>query len=59
MKNQTPKTPKPSYTIKLGTSYGYNLIGEYPSKAAANRAIKELRATAYPFACMKVVVKEW
>lgn len=59
MKTKTPKIQKPSYTIKIGTSYGYNLVGEYPSKAAAKRAIAALRETTYPFACMKVVAKEW
>ena len=53
-----PATPRPHYTIRLGTSYGYNDIGEYKSQAAAKRDIAMLRATAYPHACMKVVKLE-
>ena len=54
MKNQNKK---PLYTVRLGLSYGWQDLGEYPSKAAAKRAIEQYRAT-YPYACLRVVEVE-
>ena len=54
MKNQNKK---PIYTVRLGVSYGWQDLGEYPSKAAAKRALEQYRV-AYPVACLRVAALE-
>ena len=51
MKKQNKKL---LYTVRLGLSYGWQDFGEYPSKAAAKRALEQYRAT-YPYACLQIV----
>lgn len=55
-KNQTKTThAKHTYTVRVFGRNGAHDLGEYPSKAAAKRAMEQLRATEYPHRCMRII----